>query len=59
LKTNQKLSDLVFQQDNIQVEEEELSQHIHDLLNSEKDETISVPITDIPEENTDNLNINI
>jgi hypothetical protein len=30
-------------------------------LNSEKDETISVPITDIPEDNTDNtdnLNIN-
>ena len=59
LKTNQKLTDLVFQQDNIHVEEEELSQHIHDLLNSEKDETISVPITDIPEENNDNLNINI
>ena len=59
LKTNQKLTDLVFQQDNIQVEEEELSQHIHELLNSEKDETISVPITDIPEDNTDNLNINI
>jgi hypothetical protein len=59
LKTNQKLTDLVFQQDNIQVEEEELSQHIHDLLHSEKDETVSVPITDIPEENTDNLNINI
>ncbi len=59
LKTNQKLTNLVFQQDNIQVEEEELSQHIHELLNSEKDETISVPITDIPEDNTDNLNINI
>jgi chromosome segregation ATPase len=59
LKTNQKLTDIVFQQDNIQVDEHELSQHIHDLLNSEKDETVSLPITDIPEENTDNLNINI
>ena len=65
LQTNQKLTDIVFQQNNIQVEEQELSQHIHDLLNSEKDETVCVPITDIHEDNTDNtdntdnLNINI
>jgi hypothetical protein len=59
LQTNQKLTDIIFNQDSIQVEEQELSQHIHELLNSEKDETICVPITDIPEENNDNLNINI
>ena len=70
LKTNQKLSDIIFHQDNIQLEEQELSQHIHNLVNvklkteeeeEEEDEPISASITEIDEEdNTNNdLNINI
>ena len=68
LKTNQKLSDIIFREN----EEQELSQHIHNLLHvelkteeeEEEDEPISASITDI-EENEDiqdgnnDLNINI
>jgi hypothetical protein len=63
LQTNQKLSDLVFHQENYN-EEKELSQHIHNLLNieinPEENETVSLLKTDdIEEEVNNDLNINI
>jgi hypothetical protein len=66
LQTNQKLSDIIFHQDNIE-EEKELSEHIHNLLNielnSEENETISVlntnDIEEEEEEPNNDLNINI
>ena len=68
LKTNQKLSDIIFREN----EEQELSQHIHNLLHvelkteeeEEEDEPISASITDIEEDEdiqdgNNDLNINI